>query len=146
MTLKRQLALAALGRGPGVAQMGVRGRRRAATVRGAHDVADLQQEGLDDLGQRLGLVVDRRGDRLEPDRPAAVLLDDGLEESPVEPVEPSLVDALPLQRFIGDGRADDAVGLRAPRVRDAPGRHRAGPAAVVIPGAGRHSEPLRERR
>src|SRR5262245_50911202 len=40
--------------------------RDAAAVRGADDEADLQQIRLDELGQGLGFVVDRRGDGLEP--------------------------------------------------------------------------------
>ena len=64
-------------------------RSRARPLGAPHDVSDLQQEGLDDLGQRLGLVVDRGGDGLEADGPAAVLLDDRGEEPAVQAVEPA---------------------------------------------------------
>src|SRR5262245_21066658 len=80
-------------------QMPVRRGRRAAAARRPHDEADFEEIGLDQLGQRLSVVVDRRGNRLEPDRTAAVLLDDRLEEAPVEPVQPARVDA-----FHGEGR------------------------------------------
>src|SRR5262249_54295333 len=59
-----------------VAEVPIRGWRRAAAARRPHDEPDLEQIGLDQLGQRLSVVVDRRGDRLEPHRAAAVVLDD----------------------------------------------------------------------
>ena len=77
------------------------GRDRA--VRASAREADLQQIGLDQLGQGLGLVVDGGGDRLEPDRAAAVVLDDRAEEAAVEPVEAARVDAFAVERVARDG-------------------------------------------
>src|SRR5262245_52941469 len=49
----------------------------AAAARLARDEADLQQIRLDQLAQRLGIVVDGRGQGLDADRTAAVHLHDG---------------------------------------------------------------------
>ena len=77
-----------------------RGRRLAAGGR-TDEEADLEQEGLDHLGQGLGLVIDGRRDGLEPDGAAAVLLDDGAEEAAIEPVEAGRVHALAVERVDG---------------------------------------------
>src|SRR6185503_17455966 len=65
----------------------------------AGDEADLQQIGLDDLGQRLGVVVDGGGDGLDAHRSTTIYVDDGLQEAPVELVETARVDALALERL-----------------------------------------------
>src|SRR5215831_14518744 len=49
-----------------------------AAVGSANHEPDLQKVWLDHLGQRLRLVVDRRGDRLQAYGAAPVVLDDGL--------------------------------------------------------------------
>src|SRR5437867_11809503 len=55
--------------------------------RRADHEADLQEIRLDELRERLGLVVDRRRDGLDADGAAPVMFDDGGEEPSVEPVE-----------------------------------------------------------
>src|SRR5438093_13635579 len=61
-----------------LAEVRVRRGHRAPAARLAGDEADLQQVGLDDLRQRLRVVVDGRRDGLEPDRATAVHLEDCL--------------------------------------------------------------------
>src|SRR5262245_11420090 len=51
---------------PAVAEMSIGGGRRAPAARGPHDEPDLEKVRLDQLGERLGVVVDGRSDRLEP--------------------------------------------------------------------------------
>src|SRR5262249_60239464 len=77
----------------------------------AGDEADLQQVWLDDLGERLRVVVDRRRHGLDAHGAAAVHVDDGLQEPAVELVEPTRVHALALKRVAGDRFRDDAIGL-----------------------------------
>src|SRR6266581_8362702 len=86
--LERQLALRAAAGGDADSQMRI-GRRCCLAAGGrADEEADLEQERLHDLRQCLGLIVDRRRDGFEPDRAAAILLDDGPEKARVEPIEP----------------------------------------------------------
>src|SRR5437899_10882048 len=77
--------------------------------RRAHDEADLQEIGLHHLRERLGLVVDRGRDGLDADGAPAVVLDDGDQESPVEPIEASAVHAFLVERVTSDGGRDDPV-------------------------------------
>src|SRR2546425_3776353 len=70
-----------------LAQVHVRLAGHAAPVRRPHDEADLQEIWLDHLGQRLRLVVDGGGDRLEADPPPLVVVSGRGEEAPVAPVE-----------------------------------------------------------
>src|SRR5439155_437935 len=79
------------------------------TRRRAHDEADLQEIGLHHLRERLGLVVDRGRDGLDADGTPAVVLDDGGQESPVEPIETSAVHAFLVERVTSDGGRDDPV-------------------------------------
>src|SRR5439155_1362133 len=81
--------------------------------------ADLEEVGLHELRQRLRLVVDRGGDRLDPDGTALELLDDGLEEPPVESIETAGVDALHREGRVGRGPGDPAVALDPRVVADA---------------------------
>src|SRR5262245_7089611 len=82
-----------------------------APARAPDHEADLEEIGLDQLGQGLCLVVDGGGDRLDPDRADPELLDDRLEEPPVEPIEPARVDAFHGQGSLGGLPADPAVTL-----------------------------------
>src|SRR5215467_16107321 len=95
----RQLPLRARARGRGNAEMSVRGRGDLATGGRADDEADLQQEGLDYLGQRLRLVVDGRRDGFEPDGASSVLFDDRGEEPAIQSVESQGVHALAIERI-----------------------------------------------
>ena len=79
-----------------------RRRGRLAAVRGALDEADLQQVRLDDVFERLEVFGQRRGDRVDADRAAAVTFGDRAQERAIEPVEPAFVDAFALQRLVGD--------------------------------------------
>src|SRR5712692_9302382 len=85
-------------RGRLLTEVRVRVARRAPARGGALDEADLQQVRLHHLGQRLAVVVDRGGNRLEADRSAGVVLDDGGEKAPIEPVEPARIDAFEVER------------------------------------------------
>src|SRR6266446_6854522 len=71
--LDGQQSLPAGSSGSTDSEMSIGRRRRLAAGRRTDEEADLEQERLNDLGQRLGLIVDRRRDGLEPDGTAAVL-------------------------------------------------------------------------
>src|SRR2546426_6082270 len=103
-----------------LAQVQVRLAGHAPPVRCPHDETDLQEIGLDHLGQRFGLVVDGGRDRFETDRPAAVVVDDRGEEAPVEPVEAARVHALAVERPPRDRCGDDTVTLHLGVVAHAP--------------------------
>src|SRR5260370_28674456 len=85
--LERELSLAARRRGNRVPQVRVGRGGGLAPARAPHHVADLEQEGLHHLGERLRLVVDGGRDGLETHRSALVLLDDRGEEPAIEPGE-----------------------------------------------------------
>src|SRR5262245_60369739 len=115
-----QALLAGGGGGGLLAEVAVGFAGHAPAVRGSHDEADLQEIGLDQLRQGLGLVVDGGGDRFEADRAAAVVVDDRGEEAPVEPVEAAGVDALAVERAAGDVLVDEAIRLHLRVVAHAP--------------------------
>src|SRR5262245_42059859 len=117
--LQRKLGLTAGRDGQLTAKMRIRGGGRAPPIRTAHDVPDLQQNRLDDLGERFGLVIDRGGNGLEPHRPTAVLVDDRREESAVQPIQPHRIHAFPIERVGGDGCADHSVAPDLTVVPDA---------------------------
>src|SRR5512134_562121 len=94
--------------------------RDPAAARLARNEADLQQIWLDDLGQRLGVVVDGGRDRLDADRTPTVDLEDGTEEAAVEPVQAARVDALAVERVPGDRLGDGAVAAHLGVVAHAP--------------------------
>src|SRR5437762_7748271 len=85
-------------RGRLLTEVRVRVARRAPARRGSLDEADLQQVRLHHLGQRLAVVVDRGSNRLETDRSAGIVLDDGGKKAPIEPVEPARIDAFEVER------------------------------------------------
>src|SRR6266498_3732109 len=109
VALERELGLASGTDRQFLVQMEVRRRRRPATVGAPHDVADLQQEWLDHLDERLRFIIDGRRDGFQADRAAAVLLDDCHQEAAIEPVEPRHVHAFPVERVAGRGGRDHAV-------------------------------------
>src|SRR3989475_12340177 len=71
--------------------------------RRAHDEADLQEIGLHHLRERLALVVDRGRDGLDADGAPAVVLDDGDQDEPVEPIEASAHHAFAIERVTSEG-------------------------------------------
>src|SRR5215468_11079453 len=66
--LERKLGLPAGRDRQLTAEVRIGGGGRPPPIGTAHDVPDLQQKRLDDLGERFGLVVDRGGNGLEPHR------------------------------------------------------------------------------
>jgi hypothetical protein len=70
--------------------------------------SQLQQVGLDDVFDRVGLLTHRRRERREPDGPAAEPLHDRLQDRVVEPIEAFVVDLEDLE-----ARARDLAGDRA---------------------------------
>src|SRR5262245_31999315 len=80
------------------AEVLVRALRRHAAARRAVEVALLDQERLVDVLDRAAVLADRRGERVEPDRSAAVLLDERAEQRPVHAVEARFVDLEARQR------------------------------------------------
>src|SRR3972149_5171729 len=62
--------------------------------RRAREKPALEQERLDDLLQRFGLFVQRRRQRIDPHRTAAVHVDQGAQQLPVEAVQARPVPAL----------------------------------------------------
>src|SRR5262245_4354428 len=75
----------------------------------AHHEPDLQEIRLDQLRERLGLVVDRRRDGLDADGASAVELDDGSQESSIQPVEAPAVHTLLVERVASDHGRDHAA-------------------------------------
>jgi len=68
-----------------------------AAARRAHEKAAHDEVGLVDVLQRVGLLAERHGKRLETDGPAVELLDDRLQDVSVELVEPLAVHLQQLQ-------------------------------------------------
>ena len=81
-------------------------RRQQPPARRALQKALLDQIGLDDLLDRVARLGQRRGDRLDADRPAAVILGDRRQIAPVQRIEPARVDFEPLERLVGDLAVD----------------------------------------
>src|SRR2546421_1772844 len=122
------------------------GRRRgfAAGWR-ADEKSDLEEEGLHDLRERLGFVIDGGGDGLQSYRAPAVLADDRLEKARIELVEPFRVDAFAAEGIDGRGSRHHAGALdldivahpTQEPIRDArrpPGSLRDGRGAVRLDG------------
>ena len=82
-------------------------RGRAAAARRALDEAALEQVGLVDVLDGVGLLVDGDGERREPDGPSPEAGADDLEDRAVEPVEPLVVDLLQLERGVVTAEAAD---------------------------------------
>src|SRR5688572_27869681 len=86
--------------------MPVRERRRDASPRGPLQEAGLDQVRLVEVLERSTVLADRRGDRADPDRAAAELLDDRREDPSVELVEAVLVHFEALERLAGGREVD----------------------------------------
>src|SRR3984893_17290996 len=80
------------------AEVAVGARRCYAAARGACDKSFLQQVGLVDFADGIGLFAHRRGETLEHDRTAVQLVDDGGEDRAVHPVKAAGVDLQQLER------------------------------------------------
>ena len=80
--------------------------RRHPAARGALQEALLQQVGLVEVLERAAILADRGGERLDPRRAAAVDLDQGREDPPVELVEAEVVDLEQRQRLARDRAID----------------------------------------
>src|SRR3569623_3698209 len=72
----------------------------AASPRGAGDQAELDEIGLDHLLDRVARFAEARGERLHPDRAAAIDVGDHRQVTPVHRVEPEAVDLEPVERGI----------------------------------------------
>ena len=96
-------------------------RGHAAPARGALEEAALEQVGLVDVLDRVGLLLDGHGQRREPDRAAAELAADDAEDLAVQPVQALVVDLEQVQGAGGDPGVDDAaaaVGEESDTIED----------------------------
>src|SRR5579863_3036614 len=91
-----------------------------APALGAADEALLQEVRLDHVDQRVDFLVERGGQRLDPDRPTLIVLDDRLQKAAVEIVESFLVDAFERERFPRHGAIDLALCLDVGKIAYAP--------------------------
>ena len=82
--------------------MMVRPRGRAASGRGARDESRFEQIRLDDVFERFGIFGERRGDRGNARRSAAILFDQRAQKCAIEPIQAEFVDAFALQRLVGN--------------------------------------------
>jgi hypothetical protein len=100
---------------PGDAEVLARQARRDASPRRAGQEALVDQERLDDVFERALVLADGGGERLEPDRAAVELLEQGAQQGEIEAVEAGGVDLEALERETGpravDQRARSAVDL-----------------------------------
>src|SRR5690606_24511437 len=111
-------------------------------ARGAHQEALLDQVGLDHVLQGAALLAQRRGQRFHADRAAVEVLDDQVEQAPVQAVEALRVDAEHLHRRVvvlsGDPAAGTDLGVVADPaqqpVGDARGATRAARDLAGAPG------------
>ena len=110
----------------------------------ALEKADLDQEGLVDVLDRVLFLADRRGDRVEADRAAAELLDDRAQQLAVDLVEAVLVDLEQLERRVRDVERDRAVGAHLRVVAHA-AQQAVGDARRAARAAGDLARPRRRR-
>jgi hypothetical protein len=95
-------------------------RRRAPAVCSTDDEAFLQQIRLDDVFEGFCIFRQTCGNCADPGWTTTVLLDDGLEKSAIETVEPQLVDAFTRQRLIRNVGLDTTVGTHFGKITHAP--------------------------
>src|SRR6266545_5817752 len=93
------------------AEVLVRRRERDAPARRAGEVPLAHEEGLVDVLDRVALLADRRGDRVDPHRAAAERVEDDGEDAAVHRVEPPLVHLEPRERRVHDRLREPAVAL-----------------------------------
>src|SRR4051812_8929406 len=103
-------------------QTEVRPRRRSrhAAPRGALEEPALEQVGLVDILDRVGLLAHRHRERRQPDGTAAELLADRRQDLAVEAVQAELVDVEHGQRRVRGARGDDAAVAHLGVVAHAP--------------------------
>src|SRR3546814_9304656 len=82
--------------------MPIRLVRRHASARGADQEALLDQVRLDHVLKRAALLAQRRGQRFDADRAAVEVLDDQVEQAPVQVVETFRIHLQHLHRGIRD--------------------------------------------
>src|SRR5579862_2643903 len=99
--------------------VGAAERCNRPSARGAGDEAELEKVRLVDVLDRVGLLTERRGERVDADGPAGVLLHDRTEEVAVEALEPRLVDLEQVERLARDRRRDRALVAHLGDVADA---------------------------
>ena len=80
--------------------------------------AQLEEVRLGDVLERVGLLVERGGERRHTDRTAAELLDDRPDERDVHLVEAELVDLEDGQRLACDGHVDVSVAAHLGEIPD----------------------------
>src|SRR5207249_2257602 len=83
---------------------------RHPALRGADEEPLLDEEGLVDVLDRVPLLPDRGRERVEADRPAGELVDDGEEQRAVHLVEARLVDVEEPERVPRDLTRDEPAG------------------------------------
>ena len=93
------------------AEMAPGGAGQQPAARRALQQALLQQVGLDHLLQRVALLRQRRRQRVDADRPAAVVVGDAAQIAAIEAVEAERVDLELGQRPVGDRGVDLAVAF-----------------------------------
>ena len=107
-------------------QMIVGQLRHAAAARRARQKADLHQIRLVDILERHGFLADGRRQRLQTDRPAAVIADNGRQHPAIDGVETQIIDLEPSERVVGRLAGDDAVIIELREVAHTPKRSRRG--------------------
>ena len=101
----------------------------------AGDEAKLNEVGLDHILERVARLAEARGERLDPDRAAAVEVGDHHQVAPVHRVEAETVDLQPVERAVGDLRVD-RVGARGMGEVAHPAKQAAGDARRAAAAAG----------
>src|SRR5262245_44086291 len=95
-------------------------RRRDAPARRAHEESLLDQEGLDDVLERVALLAERGGEAVDADRATRELLDHREQEAPVQDIEAFEVDFQEVERALGHFGVDAARRSDLREVTDAP--------------------------
>lgn len=90
-----------------------------ASARGAGEKSELEQVGLVDVHDRVGLFGDGGGESVEPDGPPVKAVDQRPQQAAVALVEAERVDLKLAESSIGDGVGDHAVGADFGIVADA---------------------------
>src|SRR5688572_33342769 len=73
---------------------------------GAGDEAELNEEGLDDIFDRVAGLAEAGRERFHPDRATAVKIGDHGQVAPVHGVEAEAIDLQTVERAVGDHRVN----------------------------------------